>query len=193
MIGIDYGCAFGTATSRLRWPELVPCRLTAQFKNLIPGLGLNGSIKESMNLTLTVAKEETRSLMAALSVFVTEPTLEWETKVISMTGSVSSCVQRNCLSPEDIVRRTENLLNGAHPSEITCTDLEKNTIFSTAEGKRILPQLLSVVRGRVSQSLAAFQTDSPVPSKSGKRRHEETRFRATLPTQGLSTSEQVDC
>jgi len=42
IIGIDFGMAFGSATSKLPIPELVPCRLTPQFQNLIPGLALNG-------------------------------------------------------------------------------------------------------------------------------------------------------
>lgn len=44
MIGIDFGMAFGTATSTLSVPELVPCRLTKLFENLIPALGFHGII-----------------------------------------------------------------------------------------------------------------------------------------------------
>ena len=49
IIGIDFGMAFGSATSKLPIPELVPCRLTPQFQNLIPGLALNGRCNRSPN------------------------------------------------------------------------------------------------------------------------------------------------
>jgi len=42
LIGIDYGIAFGLATSNQIIPELVPVRLTPMFQQLIHGLGLHG-------------------------------------------------------------------------------------------------------------------------------------------------------
>lgn len=42
VIGIDFGLAFGFATTTLPLPELVPFRLSPQFQNLIPGLGAKG-------------------------------------------------------------------------------------------------------------------------------------------------------
>lgn len=185
MIGIDYGYAFGTATSRLRWPEIVPCRLTTQFRHLIPGLGLNGSIRDSMNLTLRIAKAETGSLIAALSVFVAEPTLEWKEKL-----TPDSDKGAKCWSPNEIIQRTNNLLDGVHPSEIMCLELQRNTVFQrSAQGSLILPQLLSIIRGRTASPTC--KTDFGCQS-TNKRKKEEMSYRAALPSEGLDTLEQVN-
>ena len=42
-VGIDFGMAFGFATIAQILPELVPFRLTRQFQQLIPGLGVKGN------------------------------------------------------------------------------------------------------------------------------------------------------
>lgn len=193
VIGIDYGYAFGTATFRLAVPEIVPCRLTTQFQHLIPGLGLNGPVRESMSHTLRVAKAESGPIIAALSVFVTEQTLDWlshaEKKIKStQLAKISTTEQLNSWSPTEVVQRTENLLSGIHPSEVTCRDLQKNNIFSTPEGQKVLLQLLSIVRGKTSLSDASnFEPNT----STNKRKVENIGFRGNLPSMGLSTDQQV--
>ncbi|CAM9666394.1 unnamed protein product, partial [Sphacelaria rigidula] len=45
VIGIDFGAAFGHATSELPVPELLPFRLTNQFQNLLQPLDSVGLLK----------------------------------------------------------------------------------------------------------------------------------------------------
>lgn len=183
--------AFGMGTSQLPVPEVVPCRLTTQFQFLIPGLGLNGCIRESMIHTLRVAKEESDSIMAALSVFVTEPTLDWLKHAETMAKrSQTKKLENNSAvwAPVEFLRRTENLLNGFHPSKITCDDLEKNKIFSTTEGRKLLPLVVSVVQGTDCPTAVETKSDSVV----NKRKIENTKgLRVNMPKQGLSSDQQV--
>lgn len=186
--------AFGMATSQLAVPEVVPCRLTAQFQFLIPGLGLNGSVRDSMVHTLRVAKAESGSIIAALSVFVAEPTVDW-LKVIETTtehrSQATSTKESTSWSPAQIVQRTDNLLKGFHPSVITCQDLRKNKIFSTADGQKLLPQLFAVVQGN-GGVLASSEVDSE--SAAVKRKLEQrVSHRASMPQHGLSPDQQVKC
>jgi DNA-dependent protein kinase catalytic subunit len=191
IISIDYGMAFGTATNQLAVPEVVPCRLTTQFQYLIPGLGLNGPIRESMIHTLRVIKEESGSIIAALSIFVTEPTLDWlkrAEKMATRSRTEASNNESTDWSPVEVIQRTENLLNGSHPSKITCDDLKRNTIFSTAEGRKLLPVLVSVVQGTSDPSTVAGSSDTIV----NKRRIEcYPSRRASMPKQELSSDQQV--
>ena len=186
--------AFGTATSRLAVPEIVPCRLTTQFQYLIPGLGLNGPVRESMDHALRVAKAESGSIIAALSVFVTEPTLDWlrhseaMARVIQNDATLTNDnnVGSNlCWSPTEVVKRTENLLKGFHPSEITCRDLEKNNVFLTAEGSKLLVKLCTIVRGKT------VKTDSEVVLSKKRKIENNVNYRANFPSKGLSTNQQV--
>lgn len=186
IIGIDYGMAFGMATSQLPVPEVVPCRLTAQFQFLIPGLSLNGSVRDSMVHTLRVAKAESGSIIAALSVFVTEPTLNWLKEAEKKTENrfqATFTKESTNWSPTQIVERTDNLLNGFHPSVITCQDLQENKIFLTADGQKLLPQLIAVVRGNRSMLTSLETIKRKVEPHSSRR--------ASMPQQGLSSEQQV--
>lgn len=190
IISIDYGMAFGMATNQLPVPEVVPCRLTTQFQFLIPGLGLNGCIRESMIHTLRVAKEESGWIMAALSVFVTEPTLDWLKHAETMAKRSQTEQLKNdstMWAPVEFLRRTENLLNGFHPSEITCDDLRKNKIFATIEGRKLLPLIACVVQG-TDRPFTSVETNS---ESTNKRKMENKSRRASMPKQGLSSDQQV--
>ncbi|KAI9558578.1 hypothetical protein GHT06_015366 [Daphnia sinensis] len=189
VIGIDYGMAFGMAMSQLPVPEIVPCRLTAQFQFLIPGLSLNGSIRDSMVHTLRVAKTESGSIIAALSIFVAEPTLNWLKEAEILTENRYQATFTNestSWSPAQIIERTDNLLKGFHPSVITCQDLQKNKIFSTTDGQKLLPQLFAVVRG---STLTSLEMGPEIAAIKRKAELHSSR-RASMPQQGLSSDQQ---
>lgn len=188
IIGIDYGLAFGMATTQLPVPEVVPCRLTTQFQYLIPGLSLNGPIRESMLHTLRVAKADMGSILAALSIFVTEPTLNWLTHAEEMAKSSHNVINESTVwAPDVVVLRTENLLKGAHPSDVLINDLRQNKHFVSSEDQKVVTQLFAVIRGnRVINSENLSEIDSVKKRKS----HVES-YRTGLPPNGLSVEQQV--
>ena len=53
---------------------------------------------------------------------------------------------------QKLLKRTENLLKGFHPSEITCRDLEKKEVFLTAEGSKLFVKLCAIVRGKTAKT-----------------------------------------
>ncbi|XP_054282242.1 DNA-dependent protein kinase catalytic subunit-like isoform X2 [Macrosteles quadrilineatus] len=77
LLGIDFGHAFGTATQLLSVPELMPFRLTPQLLNLAAPFQTTGLIKESMVHTLRVLRENMRLLLATMTVFILEPSVDW--------------------------------------------------------------------------------------------------------------------
>ena len=190
IVGIDFGMAFGCATSRLPVPELVPCRLTPQFQNLIPGLALNGKpnvnflvhsllirfdacqgpIRDGMIHTLQVARTETGPLMAAMSIFVSEPTLEW---IRTSTATIQSAD----FTPQQAIGRARDILDGAHPAEITCRDLAKNP-----ECRQFLGEIMNAVRGITPPSTDAH---------CAKRKRDNPPYRSSLPPDGLTVEQQV--
>lgn len=139
--------------------------------------------------TLRVVREESGSIMAALSIFATEPTLDWvkrakgPAKAAEQTAPFSESSLK--WSPEEVVRRTESALNGAHPAEITCADLEGNEVFQQTGGAKLLSQLKSVVRGD------AVASEEAISSVSLKRKPHDGPYRAAIPPSSLSVEQQV--
>ncbi len=142
--------------------------------------------------TLKVARAESGSILAALSIFATEPTLDWlnhakeriRIEFKSSTTAPASQFAFNCWSPESVIRRCQSaLVHGAHPAEITCRDLEMNGIFTGNQDR--LNQACSLARGN----------DGSVIETSGRKRKlngdEMVPYRASLPTSGLSVEQQV--
>lgn len=131
--------------------------------------------------------------MAALSVFVTEPTLDWlkraeeSAKELPSSSPSPPSSTASIWSPEEAIRRTERALDGAHPSHITCEDLKKNIRIVLQQD--LFPQLISVVRGSSEPSGATTTTIS------GKRtqpnQQDGAPYRSGLPPAGLTVEQQV--
>ena len=141
--------------------------------------------------TLQVARAEVGPLIAAMSIFVSEPTLEWIRMVPKLIDGQASQLTLNLsteFSPEEVIRRAEHILNGAHPAEITCQDLQKNKEYHKLFDKIAIGKVMAAVRGAVILLEDPLHIDA---SASAKRKHDVLRYRATLPSTGLSVEQQV--
>lgn len=77
IVGIDFGHAFGFGTRDLPIPELVPFRLTPQITNILEPYGTGGLLERCMHAVLNCYRREIDTLVATMSVFVHEPSIEW--------------------------------------------------------------------------------------------------------------------
>ena len=77
IIPIDFGHAFGSATSSLPIPELMPFRLTPQLVGALGYLGTD-RVEPHMVAVAECIHEGRRLLEGLLSVFICEPLLNWE-------------------------------------------------------------------------------------------------------------------
>ena len=146
--------------------------------------------------TLRVIREESGPIMAALSVFATEPTLDWLKRAEESSrdalkfGREQSSAGDSNWTPDEAIRRTENALGGANPADVTCADLKKNKMFSLGDGQTVLTQLVAVVRG----SAGAPDDESTMSSaKRNKPCNDASSYRSSLPSAGLSVEQQVKC
>jgi len=99
-IAIDFGHAFGSATELLRYPELVPFRLTRQITSLIEPLWFspqqninsNSSSDSLISYTMVHVLEALRSqknlILTTMEIFLKEPLMDW-LKEASKYGSRS--------------------------------------------------------------------------------------------------------
>jgi hypothetical protein len=80
IVPIDFGAAFGVATTGLPVPELIPFRLSPQFIGVIQPLPVISVLEKGMGATLRALQgtDAVRALMAIMEVFILEPTLDWQ-------------------------------------------------------------------------------------------------------------------
>jgi hypothetical protein len=78
-IAIDFGHAFGSATSTLPIPELMPFRMTPQMVAAFGLLGVD-AVAPSMEITLRAIQRHRATITALMAVFLSEPLAGWEGK-----------------------------------------------------------------------------------------------------------------
>ncbi|XP_066255512.1 DNA-dependent protein kinase catalytic subunit-like [Euwallacea similis] len=77
VLGIDFGHVFGTATQILSIPELVPIRLTPHIVGLMEPLKEKGALRDVMIDCLKSLHANVGPLLATMSVFAQEPSVDW--------------------------------------------------------------------------------------------------------------------
>jgi hypothetical protein len=80
VVPIDFGAAFGAASSSLPVPELLPFRLTPTLLGVAAPLPARPLLHTHMTAALRALRDEAAAstLLTVMSVFVREPTLDWQ-------------------------------------------------------------------------------------------------------------------
>lgn len=116
LVGVDFNMAFGAGTRKLNIPELVPFRLTAQFVNALKPLATTGFLSKSMTHVLRTFSHENESLMAALEVFVHEPTIDYIKPSDTLDSSGLCFMSRDSAwNPESHLDTIRDKLTGISP------------------------------------------------------------------------------
>eukprot|EP01147_Barroeca_monosierra_P002859 gene2859-5695_t len=116
VVGIDFGHNFGSATSLLPIPELMPFRLTKQFVAVFDPHKTGGILQEVMIHVIRALRINQRLLLSTMDVFIKEPSLEWETQA---RGDITQFAKKKV----DLVRCK---LNGDNPAHIMISDILEN-------------------------------------------------------------------
>ncbi|KAK7056413.1 phosphatidylinositol kinase-related protein kinase tor1 [Paramarasmius palmivorus] len=77
VINIDFGDCFEIATMRDKFPETVPFRLTRMLTHAMEVGGIEGSFRNTCEITMKVLRDNKESLMAVLEAFVYDPLISW--------------------------------------------------------------------------------------------------------------------
>lgn len=118
LIGIDFNLAFGAATRNYNIPELVPFRLTSQFVNVLKPLGVSGFLIKSMAHVLRTFSLENESIMAALEVFISEPTTDFNDALSRSSTSSQGTADSSSVKawkPEQHLKVVKDKLSGINP------------------------------------------------------------------------------
>lgn len=126
LIGIDFNMAFGAGTRDYLIPELVPCRLTRQFVNVLRPMETSGLLKKCMAHTLRTFRNERKLLLACMEVFIKDPTIDWlETVHRSNNSSTTETIESSASSwrPKQRVNTINEKLLGTNPRKLIADDL----------------------------------------------------------------------
>ncbi|KAL0577906.1 phosphatidylinositol kinase-related protein kinase tor1, partial [Marasmius crinis-equi] len=77
VINIDFGDCFEIATLRDKFPETVPFRLTRMLTHAMEVGGIEGSFRNTCEITMKVLRDNKESLLAVLEAFVYDPLISW--------------------------------------------------------------------------------------------------------------------
>jgi DNA-dependent protein kinase catalytic subunit len=117
LIGIDFGVAFGNGAN-LPVPELVPCRLTSHFVNVLEPMGIDGMIKKNMIHAMRCLRNNSKPILICLEMFVKEPTMDWQQRAKSIGNSKTPD-----WNPEARIAIVQRKLAGANPLKIISDEL----------------------------------------------------------------------
>ncbi|KAE9399554.1 phosphatidylinositol 3-kinase [Gymnopus androsaceus JB14] len=77
VINCDFGDCFEVAMMREKFPETVPFRLTRMLTHAMEVSGIEGSFRNTCEITMKVLRDNKESLMAVLEAFVYDPLISW--------------------------------------------------------------------------------------------------------------------
>lgn len=77
VVHIDYGDCFEVAMLREKFPEKVPFRLTRMLTHAMEVSGIQGSFKNTCEISMRVLRDNKEGLMAVLEAFVYDPLINW--------------------------------------------------------------------------------------------------------------------
>ncbi|EJF64386.1 atypical/PIKK/FRAP protein kinase [Dichomitus squalens LYAD-421 SS1] len=77
VVHIDFGDCFEVAMHREKFPEKIPFRLTRMLTHAMEVSGIEGSFRNTCEISMKVLRENKESLMAVLEAFVYDPLINW--------------------------------------------------------------------------------------------------------------------
>jgi len=160
-VAIDFGYSFG-ATAFLPIPELVPFRLTPQMTALATPAGVNGPVRETMIAALSSLRSDAAVFLAALSVFIREPTSDWLENAKRLARKKGAPLREEEVIkkkfPSAKVAVVRDKLSGASPAETAFLELE----FAAADVKMLAPVKKALMGKRNSQDESALNPQEQV-------------------------------
>ncbi|KAF8659826.1 hypothetical protein AX16_001711 [Volvariella volvacea WC 439] len=125
VVHIDFGDCFEVAMHREKFPEKVPFRLTRMLTHAMEVSGIEGSFRNTCQITMRVLRDNKESLMAVLEAFVYDPLINWRLMQADVDGRRNEGKERN----------SELARVAAHPQGPSRKlKADENDIFNEAKG-----------------------------------------------------------
>ncbi|XP_065679642.1 DNA-dependent protein kinase catalytic subunit isoform X1 [Hydra vulgaris] len=175
VVGIDFGYAFGIATQLLKYPELVPFRLTQQMLNLLLPLKDVSPYKQSMIVVLQALQQHSKMLISTMDIFINEPLIDWQNNAKKYESLALLKESSPDWYPKQKINICKQKLNGVNPAFITSEEL-RNSFLHTRD-QLLLESYISIVEGSSQHNIRKKLLD--------RTNNPEKEF--------LTVEEQIDC
>eukprot|EP00794_Sanderia_malayensis_P010265 gene10265-11319_t len=142
VIGIDFGCSFGFATTHLPIPELVPFRLTRQFVNLLLPLKNSGLYRLGIAAVLAALRKNPELLLNTMDVFINEPLVDWQANARKQIGKMDNTDGSGVWYPKEKIAICKLKLNG-----INCAYITGEEIRLGHEKRSVCKEMRNVAHG----------------------------------------------
>ncbi|CCM00588.1 uncharacterized protein FIBRA_02624 [Fibroporia radiculosa] len=143
IVHIDFGDCFEVAMHREKFPEKIPFRLTRMLTHAMEVSGIEGSFRNTCEISMKVLRDNKESLMAVLEAFVYDPLINWRLMQADVEVRQPDGADRG---------RTEMIRAAAYPQgPIRKAKADENDIFS--EHQEIRNERALFVYNRVQHKL----------------------------------------
>ncbi|KZT69244.1 phosphatidylinositol 3-kinase [Daedalea quercina L-15889] len=151
VVHIDFGDCFEVAMHREKFPEKIPFRLTRMLTHAMEVSGIEGSFRNTCEISMKVLRDNKESLMAVLEAFVYDPLINWR---LMQADPVEG------RRPEDPARETAR--TSAYPQgPIRKLKADENDIFN--EHQEIRNERALFVYNRVQHKLTGRDFNPDIP------------------------------
>ena len=93
MVHIDFGDCFEVAMHREKFPEKIPFRLTRMLTHAMEVSGIEGSFRNTCEISMKVLRDNKESLMAVLEAFVYDPLISKRQQYLLATQLVRAVLK----------------------------------------------------------------------------------------------------
>lgn len=131
LVGIDFGAAFGFATTALPVPEVIPARITRQFTSILQPLRSTHVMQHDMVVALTTLRNNRFALLDVLEVFLKDPLVDWLPPSKVQRESRSSDSQHEAVDSPVAARRIDRArrkLDLGNPAVLLVDELNESKI-----------------------------------------------------------------
>ncbi|KAI0272361.1 atypical/PIKK/FRAP protein kinase [Gloeopeniophorella convolvens] len=163
VVHIDFGDCFEVAMHREKFPEKIPFRLTRMLTHAMEVSGIEGSYRNTCEISMRVLRDNKESLMAVLEAFVYDPLINWRlmpTKADSRrlpgadTGRASDLARVNAYAQEPLrkLKADENaILNEAQELRNDRALAVYNRVQHKLTGRDFNPDVVLTVQAQVDK------------------------------------------
>ncbi|KZV74520.1 atypical/PIKK/FRAP protein kinase [Peniophora sp. CONT] len=154
VVHIDFGDCFEIAMHRDKFPEKIPFRLTRMLTHAMEVSGIEGSFRNTCEISMNVLRDNRESLLAVLEAFVYDPLINWR---------LMPNIEDKRLAGSDVSRQAELTRVTAYPQgPMRKVKADENEILNEAPESRD-GRALAVYR-RVEAKLTGrdFNPDLPL-------------------------------
>ncbi|TFK75010.1 phosphatidylinositol 3-kinase [Pluteus cervinus] len=161
VVHIDFGDCFEVAMHREKFPEKVPFRLTRMLTHAMEVSGIEGSFRNTCEITMQVLRDNKESLMAVLEAFVYDPLINWrlmQTDVENRRNEDSAELARVAAHPQGPTRKLKadenDIFNGAQEIRNERALFVYNRVQHKLTGRDFNPDVVLTVAAQVDKLIA---------------------------------------